>query len=235
MSGIDWIDPDPDPDLDDLDGLDLPENVRRYLGALSRSSAEPSRVPEARLLAPGERAMIEDGPELAELCAGIAHDGFSLACVADRRAVEVLSLWTVTEVIVTDEQTPWYELDFGGDEDVLGITDVPGGCVIAQPWGDEADSVLRSVTAGTFGYGMYANPKSGDQGRIAEDGEIVRGDLHPGHRSYGDVGGREVLAAVASGGSAIAHCLLYAGLRPDSLDFLEYPDAWVRVAGGQGR
>lgn len=37
------------------------------------------------------------------------------------------------------------------------------------------------------------------------------------------------LASFASRGSAIVHCLVYAGLRPGSTDCLENPDAWLRL------
>ncbi|MGI5171699.1 hypothetical protein ACQEU3_45870 [Spirillospora sp. CA-253888] len=113
--------------------------------------------------------------------------------------------------------------------DVLGVTDVPSGCVIAQPWAFQAVHLLDMVTAGTFAYGMYANPKSGDQGYIAEDGRMTKWDLHPGYDPDSDATAREVLASFASCGSAIAHCLVYAGLRPGSTDCLESPDAWLRL------
>jgi hypothetical protein len=94
----------------------------------------------------------------------IHYDGFSVACVAGLTAVESLGGLPVGEVVIPDDATPWHESDFWGDMDIVGVTDVSGGCVIVQPWAFRAAGVLEAVTAGTFAYGMYANPKSGNQG-----------------------------------------------------------------------
>lgn len=188
-------------------------------------------APEGQVLTEQERAMAEAGPELAEVLSEIAYDGFSVACVADLTAVEVVQRLDVVEIIVVDGHPTWDELDFCGEMEIVGVTDVPGGCVIAQPWAYKADDfdVMRAVTPGTFAYGMYANPKSGSQGSIAEDGRLVKWDLHPGYDPYTDTTAREVLASFASRGSAIVHCLVYAGPCPDSTDCLECPDAWLRL------
>jgi hypothetical protein len=177
--------------------------------------------------------MAESGPEMAEVFSGIPYDGYSVACVADLTAVQALQRLNVGEVIVVDDEVPWHELDFCGDQDVLGITDVPGGCVIAQPWAYRARQVLEAVTPETFACGMYANPKSGNQGSIAENGKLTNWGLHPGYDPDSDATARDVLAAFASCGSAIVHCLVFAGLRPDSTDCLEAPDAWIRLGVSQ--
>ncbi|TDB94159.1 ankyrin repeat domain-containing protein [Actinomadura sp. 7K534] len=197
--------------------------------SLAGSLGDLFEIPEGQTLTGHERAMADAGPELAEVFSGISYDGFSVACVAGLTAVETLQRLTVGEVIVVDDHTPWYEEEICGERDIVGVTDVPGGCVIAQPWGYRAVHVLEAVTAGTFAYGMYANPKSGDQGRIAEDGRQVKWDLHPGYDPDPDSTAREVLASFASCGDALVNCLVYSGLKPDSTDCLERPDAWVRL------
>lgn len=192
-------------------------------------------APGGQALTEEERTMAAAGPELAEVFSDIPYDGFSVACVRGLTAVEATQRLSVGEVIVVDDPVPWSELDFCGEMQVVGVTDVPGGCVIAQPWAYRADDVevIGALSAGTFAYGMYANPKSGNQGCIAEDGQMVKSDLHPGYDPDDDATAREVLASFASRGSAIVHCLVYAGLRPDSTDCLENPDAWLRL-GAKG-
>jgi hypothetical protein len=58
---------------------------------------------------------------------------------------------------------------------IIGITDVPGGCVITQPWGNTASTpgVIKRVSPGTVCYSMYANPKGGSGGRVARDGAVI--------------------------------------------------------------
>ncbi|WP_412515303.1 ankyrin repeat domain-containing protein [Actinomadura madurae] len=197
--------------------------------SLGGSFGDLFEIPEDQALTDRERAMADAGPQLAEVFSGISYDGFSVACVAGLTAVEAMQRLPVGEVILVEDQAPWYEEDFCGEGDIVGVTDVPGGCVIGQPWAYRAVDVLEMVTAGTFAYGMYANPKSGSQGHIAEDGRRVKWDLHPGYDPDADSTAREVLASFASCHDAIVHCLLYAGLKPDSTDCLERPDAWVRL------
>ncbi|NDU71834.1 ankyrin repeat domain-containing protein [Actinomadura sp. DSM 109109] len=179
----------------------------------------------------GERESVAAGLELAEVFSGVVHDGYSMTCVAGLSAVEAVSRLPVGEVIVVDDDVPAFDLDFCGDRDIVGVTGVSGGSVIAQPWSYLARDfgVMEALTPGTFAYGMYANPKSGDQGVIAEDGRVVKGGLHPGYDPDEGATAPEVLASYASGGSAIVHCLVYAELFPDSRDCLEHPDAWIRL------
>jgi hypothetical protein len=197
--------------------------------SLAGSLGDLFEVSEDQALTDQERAMADAGPELAEVFSGISYDGFSVACIAGLTAVEAVQRLPAGEVIVSDSHAPWHEEDFCGERDIVGVTEVPGGCVIAQPWAYRAVDVLEVVTAGTFAYGMYANPKSGNQGHIAEDGRRVKGDLGPGSDPYPDSTAREVLASFASRRNAIVHCLVYAGLQPDSTDCLERPDTWVRL------
>ncbi|GAA2264350.1 hypothetical protein GCM10010402_20130 [Actinomadura luteofluorescens] len=74
------------------------------------------------------------GRSWPRLFSGISYDGFSMACVAGLTAAEAVQRMPVGEVIAVDEHAPWHEQDFCGERDIVGVTDVPGGCVIAQPW-----------------------------------------------------------------------------------------------------
>ncbi|WP_158581424.1 ankyrin repeat domain-containing protein [Actinomadura spongiicola] len=189
-------------------------------------------APEGHRLTEEERALAESGPELARMLSDLFYDGFSLACVANVTAAEAVQRLDDDGLIVVDGRVPWPDLPFSEELDIIGVTDVPGGCVLAQPWAYRAQTpgVISAVTAGTFAYGMYANPKSGNQGCIVENGRVIGWDLHPGYDPYSDATARDVLAAYASCGNATVHCMVYAGLRPETADCLEHPDVWLRLA-----
>ncbi|MFI9155275.1 hypothetical protein [Streptomyces sp. NPDC053367] len=55
--------------------------------------------------------------------------------------------------------------------------------------------VLERLSAGTVCYGLYASPKSGDQGSITRDGVGERWDLHPGGAPGPGDSSEEALAA----------------------------------------
>ncbi|MFI0405328.1 hypothetical protein [Actinomadura sp. 3N508] len=115
-------------------------------------------------------------------------------------AAEAVLRMDVAELFVVDGGAPWYERPFCGDVEIVGVTDVPGACVIAQPWAFRAREAMGRVAQETISYGMYANPKSGNQGCIIEDGRTIGWDLHPGYDP--DAG---------------------------STDCLENPDVWLRL------
>ncbi|GGP32738.1 hypothetical protein GCM10018980_74170 [Streptomyces capoamus] len=52
------------------------------------------------------------------------------------------------------------------------MTTVAGGCVVTQPWGygPQVTGVQALLSASTVCYGMYVNPKSGNQGSLARAG-----------------------------------------------------------------
>jgi hypothetical protein len=147
------------------------------------------------------------------------YEGLGIACVAGIDAAEVVRRLSAS--IVEPEDT--------GELSVMWVTDVPGGCVIAQPWGyaPTMDEVLLPLAA-TTAYAMYANPKSGDQGMIVRDGEIVGSDLFPGGGVESD--DENVLLASLYENHAVAYCFAFAGLRPvDSRSVIGPPDLWIRV------
>ncbi|MFZ3473969.1 ankyrin repeat domain-containing protein [Streptomyces sp. 4.24] len=59
-----------------------------------------------------------------------------------------------------------------GAERFIGVTGVPGGCVLIQPawFGAAADAVLEAVSPGGRAYGVYFNPKGGTFGQLSVDG-----------------------------------------------------------------
>ena len=123
-------------------------------------------------------------------------------------------------------------LDDDGGIEVVGATDVPGGCVITQPWGyaPQMPVVMALLSAGTVAYGLYANPKSGDQGCIFRDGSAEGWDLHPGGPPVPDATSREILVGHLTRGSAVAYCCAYAGLRlPDARAVEGPPDIWLSL------
>ncbi|GLY51558.1 ankyrin repeat domain-containing protein [Lentzea sp. NBRC 102530] len=152
-------------------------------------------------------------------------DGYSLACVAGIGAADAVRLLDA-EVVPADEAQ---ELLEERSEFVAAVTDVPGGCVLMQPEYFLASTpvVMRALTAGTVGYGMYANPKSGNQGNSHRDGAVVGWDLHPGGGPDEDGDTAEVLMKHLYTGRAVAFCCAYAGLRPANAKAFTEPDQWI--------
>lgn len=104
---------------------------------------------------------------------------------------------------------------------------------MTQPWGyaPQTPLVMRPLSAGTVCYGLYANPKSGNQGSVARDGRIKASDLHPGGGSPtpGD-SSDEVLAAYLYQHDAVGFSCAYAGLRlPDARAVAGPPDMWLKL------
>jgi hypothetical protein len=131
-------------------------------------------------------------------------------------------------------EDPW-DTEFDDDEmeTIIGVTDVPGGCVVGQWWGytPSTPGVMARLTPGTLGYGMYANPKSGNQGSSFRDGLVVDWDMHPGGGGTGpDDTSEETLRIYLYLDHPIAYCCNYTGLRPvDGRAFTGPPDRWLRL------
>ncbi|WP_197698914.1 hypothetical protein [Micromonospora inositola] len=115
----------------------------------------------------------------------------------------------------------------------VGVTDVPGGCVVSQPWayGASTPGVARRLSTSTACYAMYANPKSGNQGSIIRDGVIAGWDLHPGGGwSAADDSAEDILRTYLYRHKAVAYCCAYAGLKPtDARPFTGPPDLWLQL------
>ncbi|MEU8379618.1 ankyrin repeat domain-containing protein [Streptosporangium sp. NPDC048865] len=186
-------------------------------------------------LSAAEAAAVTEAGRLVAALGDFDSEGFSLACVADVTAAEaVLRLGAVVadgEDIEEIMDDPFCDLD--DSLTVIGVTDVPGGCVVSQPWGYAAYTygVMRRLSQGTVCYAMYDNPKSGNQGGVARNGGVEKSDTHPGGGDVaGDEPAEEILAAYLYQAEAEAYCYAGAGLRPaDSRSITGPPDMWLRL------
>lgn len=207
-------------------------------GRLSLAGPTPDlfMVPAVeRGLTPAESTAATEARRLTAALGELYYDGTGLACVAGIDAAEAARRLGAqpSEGPELDEllEDP---LSYDMDESlrIIGATDVPGGCVITQPWGyaPQMTGVLTLLSAGTVCYGLYANPKSGNQGSIARDGVIEGSDLHPGGGPDEDDSSEEVLASYLYRHNAVAYSCAYAGLRPtDSRAVTGPPDRWLEL------
>ncbi|WP_409463392.1 ankyrin repeat domain-containing protein [Amycolatopsis sp. GA6-003] len=195
---------------------------------LSLASPTPELPGSGFSLTTEEIAVVEESRRLIPAVGTPYVEGLGIACVAGidvaeavrRLAAEVVD--GVYEEMIDDPFDPLVAR-------TVWATEVPGGCVLAQPWGfaPQMPGVTKALSAGTTCYGMYANPKSGNQGSIIRDGEIIGWDLHPGGEPEED---GDVLLSCLYQGHALAYCFAYAGLRPvDNRSVTGPPDAWIRL------
>lgn len=192
---------------------------------LSLATEHP--LPTDEVLTPEERAAIAERDRLVAALGGLPRDdGHSLACVADVDAKAAVRRLEAEPVEVT-EQVWTYDADLA----VVGVTTVPGGCVVFQPKGYAATRVLERLSVGTVGFGMYANPKGGDHGAIWRDGECEIGDRNTGGGADLEDTAADVLLAHLYQGEPVAYCLAFAGLRPTDARAFTAPDVWVRLPG----
>ncbi|MEV4177930.1 ankyrin repeat domain-containing protein [Nonomuraea sp. NPDC049709] len=184
-------------------------------------------------LTEGEAAAVAEAKRLTAALGSHYYDGVGLACVAGISAAEATRRLEATVEDVDPEEF-LDRIDPFDDESLrfVGVTDVPGGCVVTQPWGyiPQAPGATRRLSAGTVCYGMYANPKSGNQGSIVRDGEIVGWDLHPGGAPWEDDDAQEVLLSYLYKYNAVAYSCAYAGLRlTEARAITGPPDTWLRL------
>ncbi|KUL25341.1 hypothetical protein ADL15_41095 [Actinoplanes awajinensis subsp. mycoplanecinus] len=199
---------------------------------LSRAGATPELFDTSATLTEAEAAAVTEARRLIDALADIRGDGMSLCCVAGIDATEATRRLDAT---VLEDDIVLEDMWGAHDDDAirtLGVTDVPGGCVVSQPWayGASMPVVARLLSAGTVSYGMYANPKSGNQGAAMHDGDMTGWDLHPGGGwSEADAPAADVLRDFLYQHHAVEYCCAYAGVRPaDARPFTE-PDRWVRL------
>jgi hypothetical protein len=205
-------------------------------GRLSLAGPEPGlfdRPAEVDGLTDDEAAAVAEARRLTAALSEVFYHGTGLACVAGISAAEAARRLEATVEIV-DPGEFLDEIDPFATESMafVGVTDVPGGCVVTQPWGfmPQTPGVTKRLSAGTVCYGLYANPKSGNQGSIVRDGEIAGWDLHPGGFPWEDDGPREVLFSYLYQHNAVAYSCAYAGLRLTGTRAVEGPpDRWLRL------
>ncbi|WP_381796752.1 ankyrin repeat domain-containing protein [Streptomyces niveus] len=207
-------------------------------GRLSLAGPTPDLfvVPEGeRGLSEAERATAQEGRRLVAALGREHTDGMGLACVAGIDAEEAIRRLEATPVEV-EELAELVESPYAFDLDeqmlVFGVTTVPGGCVVTQPWGygPSQPGVLKRLSVGTVCYGLYANPKSGNQGSITRDGVTEGWDLHPGGGPNPDDTPEQVLASYLFRYNAVAYACAFVGLRPtDSRSVDGRADIWVEL------
>lgn len=207
-------------------------------GRLSLAGPTPDLfvVPEGeRGLSEAERTVAHEGRRLVAALEGIHYEGTGLVCVAGIDAEEAMRRLEATpaggEELEELLEEPWaYELD--ESLRIVGVTTVPGGCVVTQPWGyaPSMPGLLSRLSTGTVCYGLYANPKSGNQGSIVRNGGVEGWDLHPGGGPDLDDTPEEVLASYLYRYSAVAYSCAFAGLRlTDARAVVGPPDMWVEL------
>jgi hypothetical protein len=220
-------------------------------GRLSLAGPEPDLFlgrPDGVSLTPTEAEAVALGRELRASLTGFHLDGTGLLCVADVDAAEAVRRLNGTPMS-EEELLAYYDVEVDENEEVdaadedagrwlhdmndlrlVGVTDVPGGCVVTQPWGYQPQTPVigRALSVGTVAYGVYANPKSGNQGSIFTDGEIKGWDLHPGGSPWEDATGDEVLLSYLYRSNAAAYACGYVGLQPPNARPVTGPsDAWI--------
>ncbi|MFI7704348.1 ankyrin repeat domain-containing protein [Nonomuraea sp. NPDC049480] len=183
-------------------------------------------------LTEAEADAVTEAGRLTRALGDIEWDGFSLSCVRGVRAAEAARRLAAEPA--SEEELEEIMEDPFDDEAMqfVGLTDVPGGCVVSQQWGYMASTpgVMKALSAGTVAYGMYANPKSGNQGRVYRNGDVVDWDTHPGggDASSGD-SAEEILLKYLYDGHAEAYCFAGAGLRPTDARAITDPDTHLRL------
>jgi hypothetical protein len=201
-------------------------------GRLSLASPTPELFGSGASLTQDEVATVAESRRLIAALGDLYVEGLGIACVADIDAAEAIRRLDA-EIVDRDheEMLDAWEDDPLATDTILTMwaTDVPGGCVLAQPWGfgPQMPGMTTALSAGTTCYGMYANPASGNQGSIVRDGAIVGWDLSPG----GDPDQEgDVLLSYLYQNNSLAYCFAYAGLRPvDARAVSGPPDVWLRL------
>ena len=205
-------------------------------GRLSLASRRPGLFeppPGAPVLSPAEAAAVTEAHRLVDALGDFDDEGLSLCCVSGVGAAEAVQRLGASVAGDVSVEDMW---DRSLDDEALrtvGVTDVPGGCVVSQPWayGASTPVVARLLSTGTLAYAMYANPKSGHQGSIVRDGTVVGWGLNPGSGwAEADESGEEILRSFLYRHQSVAYCCAYAGVRPeDARAFTGPPDLWVRL------
>ncbi|MFE7559416.1 ankyrin repeat domain-containing protein [Kitasatospora sp. NPDC057500] len=206
-------------------------------GRLSLAGPTPDLcpAPAGEHLTEAEHAAAEEARRLLAALGRYVEEGSGLACVAGvdaEEAVRRLAAVPVPEEEIEEILEDVLAFEPEEIEAIVGVTSVPGGCVVTQPWWftPMTDEVVVPLSVGTVCYGLYANPKSGNQGAIAKDGELLAWDLHPGGGPHEGGTSAEVLTGYLYHLAPVAYAYAVAGLRPTDKRAVDGPpDHWVRL------
>jgi hypothetical protein len=207
-------------------------------GRLALASSTPNLFgppPEGQALSPAEAAAVQEAERLKAAVSEPEFDGMSICCVSGIDAAEALRRLEATAIELDEAEVMRLSDDAESDAALftLGITDVPEGCVVAQPWayGASMPAVAGQLSKGTVAYAMYANPKSGEQGSSFRDGVTEGADLSPGNGwSESTDSAEDILLNYLYQGLPFAYCCACAGVRPlDDRPWEGVPDLWVRL------
>ncbi|MEU1720633.1 ankyrin repeat domain-containing protein [Nonomuraea sp. NPDC005692] len=205
-------------------------------GRLSLAGPNPDLfpVPPSEIsLSTAEATAAAEAKRLIPALGDFHYEGLSLACVAGVSAAEATARLEATpadDVDVDALYEAWYNVPDA--EWIVGITDVPGGCAITQPWGYVAytPGLGRLVSTGTVCYSMHSNAKGGIFGHIARDGEVMAWEPDSAFMVPTDAPAEEILAAYLYRDRCPAYCCAGAGLRlADARPITGPPGAWLRL------
>jgi hypothetical protein len=222
-------------------------------GRLSLAGPEPDLFdarPAGVELTAAEASAAAVSRELGPALSGFHFEGTGMLCVAGIDAAEAVRRLGATAMsmpellahhdVEVDEEFPdpdyddWEWLLDVRDPELVGFSDVPGGCVLTQPWSylPQTPAVGRVLSAGTAAYGVYSNPKSGDQGIVFTDGRIDGSDLFPGGPPDPGATSREVLLSYLYRSRPAAYACAYVGLQPrDACVVTGPPHGWALIPG----
>jgi hypothetical protein len=208
------------------------------------------RQPGVAPLTEAQRAAQDDADRLIAVFEDVETEGLGVAFVGGLDEDEVIRrLGGDPErcpVLDLDNEPGPYGTGPGGfdphDYDTsgqfVGVTAVPGGCVVSQPMGylPGTPEILSRLSAGTVACGMFFNPKGGRYGHVIRDGrsefndEIGRDpslDAPPGHWLFRFWQWGE---GAPYGAREIAFLAATAGVRPENAGPLTGPPRrWVEV------
>ncbi|MEU1077263.1 MULTISPECIES: ankyrin repeat domain-containing protein [unclassified Streptomyces] len=188
-----------------------------------------------RGLSEAERTTAAEGARLVGALGTFHYEGTGLACVAGIDAAEAVNRLQAIPAdrnLVEELLEGRYAYDMDETRQIIGLTTVPGGCVVTQPWGytPSTPGVLTRLSEATLCYGVFANPKSGNQGSIARNGAIEGRGLHPGGAPDQSSTAEEVLAAYLYQHHAVAYACAFAGLRLTDTRPVTGPcDLWAQL------
>ncbi|MFF5448478.1 ankyrin repeat domain-containing protein [Streptomyces sp. NPDC012888] len=205
-------------------------------GRLSLAGPTPDlfTVPAGVGLTDRERAAAQEAVRLLAALGEFHYEGMGMACVAGIDADEAVRRLEATPApteVIDELLEDWYAYDGDDSLRMLGVTSVPGGCVVTQPWGyaPKMPGVLTRLSVETVCYGLYANAKSGNQGGFARNGRIEGWDLHPGGAPDENDTSEEVLRSYLYY-NPVAYCCAFTGLRlTDARAVVGPPDMWVEL------